>query len=310
MRSRYGRRPGYRRTRRTYRRSGRYARKSRSTTSTRGRRTYRTRFTRKRILNLTSRKKSDTMAPNKSYPTSTVPGAVGPAVIQSGPGVYSSIWCATARPLREIFVNDRGEVTAGRNSRTCFIRGLKEGVSYVTNDGEPWRHRQIIFTAKGDLPLGEEFEGDRTISAFTTSDGRETFFRGLANLPDESRTPLVALLFKGNGNTGAGIQDWTDLLMAPVDKTRFKVLNDIIVDIRSGNDTGTIKTQKRWTPVNKNLVYGDEEIGNQMFSSYKSTTGKPGIGDIYVFDMFASLTNVAGSELLYSPTTTLYWHEK
>lgn len=265
---------------------------------------------RKRILNLTSRKKSDTMAPNIAYPASTTEGAVGPAIINSGSIVYSSIWCATARPLREIFVNDRGDVTAGRSSRTCFIRGIKENVSYVTDDGEAWRHRQIIFTAKGELPLGEEFEGDRTISSVTTSDGRETFFRGLAPLPLESRTPLVALLFKGNGNSTAGVQDWTDLLMAPVDKTRFSVLRDNITDIRSGNDSGTIKTRKRWTPINKNLVYGDEEIGNQMFSSYKSTTGKPGIGDVYIFDMFAALRNSEGSTLLYSPTTTLYWHEK
>lgn len=268
------------------------------------------RVTRKKILNVTSRKKSDTMAGNISYPADTAAGSVGPAVIPSGSDHYSSLWCATARPLREIFPNDRGDVTAGRSSRICFIRGIKENVSYVTSDSEAWRHRQIIFTAKGDLPLGEEFEGDRTISSVTGSDGRETFFRGLASLPNASRTPLYALLFKGNGNSGAGVQDWTDLLMAPVDKTRFSVLSDSIIDIRSGNDTATIKTRKRWTPINKNLVYGDEEIGNQMFSSYKSTIGKPGIGDVYVFDIFASITTASGSQLLYSPTTTLYWHEK
>lgn len=267
-------------------------------------------MSKKRILNTTSRKKSDTMAPNISYPASTAEGSVGPAVIPSGPEAYFSLWCATARPLREIFVNDRGDVTAGRSSRTCFIRGLKENVSYVTSDSEAWRHRQIIFTAKGDLPLGEQFEGDRTISSVTTSDGRETFFRGLSSLPLANRTPFIALLFKGNGNSDAGVQDWTDMLMAPVDKTRFRVLYDNITDIRSGNDTSTIKTRKRWHPINKNLVYGDEEIGNQMFSSYKSTIGKPGIGDVYVFDIFASITNAAGSQLLYSPTTTLYWHEK
>ena len=77
--------------------------------------------------------------------------------------------------MREIFENDRGEVTAGRNSPVCYIRGLKEKTSYATDDGQSWRHRQIVFTNKGDLPLGEEFEGDRTISSVTDSAGRETF---------------------------------------------------------------------------------------------------------------------------------------
>ena len=250
------------------------------------------------------------MAVNLAYPPSSDPVAIGNKILTSANPIQVTIWCATARPLREIFTNDRGEVTAGRNSRTCFIRGLKFKDTYVTDDGEGWRHRQIIFTAKGELPLGEENEGDRTISSVTSSDGRETFYRGMADLPLESRTPLFALLFKGNGNPSAGVLDWTDLIQAPVDTTRFKVLSDRQVNIRSGNDSGTMKTRSTWVPINKNLVYGDEEVGNQMFSTYKSTTGKPGIGDVYVLDMFTCINTAAGSTMLFNPTTTLYWHEK
>ncbi|QCS37579.1 capsid protein [Tortoise genomovirus 17] len=307
MRSRYTRRGGYRRTRKTIRRKS-YARRRPLTRSTRRFRSYRP--TKKRILNLTSRKKSDTMAVNLAYPASADPAAIGNKILTSANPLQATIWCATARPLREIFTNDRGEVTAGRNARTCFIRGLKFNDTYVTDDGEGWRHRQIIFTNKGDLPLGEENEGDRTISSVTSSDGRETFYRGMADLPLESRTPLFALLFKGNGNPSAGVLDWTDLINAPVDRTRFKVLSDRHVNIRSGNDSGTVLSRKTWVPINKNLVYGDEEVGNQMFSTYKSTTGKPGIGDVYVLDIFTCINVAAGSTMLFNPTTTLYWHEK
>ena len=132
-------------------------------------------MSKKRILNVTSKKKSDLMAPNRGYPASPDASATSPVPITSGADYYASLWCATARPLREIFENDRGEVTAGRNSPVCYIRGLKEKTSYATDDGQSWRHRQIVFTNKGDLPLGEEFEGDRTISSVTDSAGRETF---------------------------------------------------------------------------------------------------------------------------------------
>ena len=61
-------------------------------------------------------------------------------------------------------------------------------------------------------------------------------------------------------------------MTVPVDRTRFKVISDTVITIRSGNDSGVFRTRNKWYPVNKNLNYGDEEIGNQMFSSYKSTT--------------------------------------
>ena len=99
-------------------------------------------------------------------------------------------------------------------------------------------------------------------------------------------------------------------MTVPVDRTRFKVISDTVITIRSGNDSGVFRTRNKWYPVNKNLNYGDEEIGNQMFSSYKSTTGKPGIGDIYVYDIITSLTTATDSTLLWAPSTTLYWHER
>lgn len=267
-------------------------------------------MSRKKILNLTSKKKHDLMAPNRGYPASSDPAAVSAVIVPSGPGYYASIWCATARPLREIFENDRGEVVAGRNASECFIRGISEKTSYLSDSGTAWRHRQIVFTNKGDLPLGEEFEGDRTISSVTDSAGRETFYRGVAELPETSRVPLNALLFRGNSVTSEGVRDWVDLITAPLDTSRFKILSNTVYHIHSGNEQGINRTRKKWYPVNHNLRYGDEEFGNQMFSSYKSTTGRPGIGDIYVYDIISSATITTGSTLAWAPSTTLYWHEK
>ena len=51
-----------------------------------------------------------------------------------------------------------------------------------------------------------------------------------------------ALLFKGNGITSEGVRDWVDLMTVPVDRTRFKVISDTVITIRSGNDSGVFRT--------------------------------------------------------------------
>ena len=66
------------------------------------------------------------MAPNRGYPASPDASATSPVPITSGADYYASLWCATARPLREIFENDRGEVTAGRSSQFVIFEVLRE----------------------------------------------------------------------------------------------------------------------------------------------------------------------------------------
>lgn len=230
--------------------------------------------------------------------------------MQAGDVPTMTLWCPSARELREIFENDRSTVPSGREETTCYLVGLKEKISILTNSSQPWRWRRIVFTHKGPLPLGEQFEGSRVYSTTTDVTGRDTYFRTLAPLPVTAKQPLVDYLFKGQGTGGLGIQDWVDIITAPMDTTRIKTMHDRVTRIQSGNDSGVMRTYSRWHPVRKNIVYGDEEIGNQMLSSFFSTNSRPGIGDIYVLDIFTCLSTAASDQLSFTPTATWYWHEK
>ncbi|QCX29498.1 capsid protein [Plant associated genomovirus 18] len=307
IRSRYAKRRGSRKSKTSYRTRRSYKGRTRSSvTKRRTRRTPRT--SNKMILNLTSKKKRDTMAPNTAYPAST--SAISGLQIQGSDQATMTIWSPTARMLREVFENDKSSVPSGREETTCYVVGVKERISLLTNTGKPWKWRRVVFTHKGPLPLGEQFEGPRVYSTITDVVGRDTYYRTLSPLPALSKTQIVEYLFKGQGNDNSGIADWTDITTAPMDTTRIKVLHDKVTHIQSGNESGVMRTTTRWHNVRKNIVYGDEEIGGQVLSSAMSTNSRPGIGDIYIFDIFTSLSNDASDSMAFVPTATVYWHER
>ncbi|WGD01158.1 MAG: capsid protein [Genomoviridae sp.] len=299
---------GLRRTKRTYRRPLK-GKTRRSTIVKKRRGTSRRRTpSKKMILNLTSRKKRDTMAPNTAYPAAT--SAISGLQIQGSDQATMTIWSPTARMLREVFENDKASVPSGREETTCYVVGVKEKISLLTNTGKPWKWRRIVFTHKGPLPLGEQYEGPRVYSTITDVVGRDTYYRTLSPLPALSKTQIVEYLFRGQGNDNSGIADWTDITTAPMDTTRIKVLHDKVTHIQSGNESGVMRTTTRWHNVRKNIVYGDEEIGGQVLSSAMSTNSRPGIGDVYIFDIFTSLSNDAADSMAFVPTATVYWHER
>lgn len=270
-------------------------------------------MTRKRILNFTSTKKVDHVAPNVAYPASFDDNAIRGAEIPSNGSPHMFIWCPTARGLRQIFENDRVEVPAGRSKSTCWIKGIKEKITIATLSGVPWRWRRIVFSHKGELSIGPEFEGDITTSVVTTADGREIYYRNTHELDQDNRIPFGDYLFVGQGQgpgADGGRIDWTDYMTAPADNRRFNIMYDKVVTVQSGNDSGVLRNYNRWHPVEKNLVYGDEEIGGQVLTSYKSTNSKPGIGDVYIVDIFTSVGVDSSNVLLFTPNSAVYWHEK
>ncbi len=99
-------------------------------------------MTKRRILNVTSKKKQDNMLPYVQN-AQGAGQALGPIVIPST-GVTSFIFSPTARNYDPI-----GDTTSTRNSQTIFARGFKEKISMRMSDGTAWRWRRIIFAAKG-----------------------------------------------------------------------------------------------------------------------------------------------------------------
>lgn len=264
-------------------------------------------MTKKRILNATSRKKVDnmisytnvTLANPQGGTTYTATGAVMPATQQ-----YIFPWCATARNADNA-TNVRGTVTdvAARTAQTCFMRGLSENIEITTNDGLPWQWRRICFTLKG-TGMTSIITGTGMGLAVETNNG---WLRVVNTAYGNTAVGgLQSLLFRG----AAGV-DWSNIMTAPCDNTNVSIKYDKTCTISSGNEDGMIRNYRRWHPMNKNLVYNDDEQGGtESFSAY-STTGKPGMGDYYVVDIFQPRTGgTSSSQLRFEPSAKLYWHEK
>nr|QCX29438.1 capsid protein [Plant associated genomovirus 9] len=302
--SRYRRKP-----RRSYRKSGpkrRYsARPSRYTAKTR-------RYTRKRpmskraILNTTSKKKRDTMLPWTNMTAASQSGSTtyttSPAVINGGSSVAPmTIWCATARDLTPNTGPAAPAYQALRTATTCYMKGLSENVEIQISDGLPWQWRRICFTSKS---LATDLI---TTPSFSTWNETSLGIVRTMNQPTgTNRNTLESYLFKGTLNV-----DWNDQLIAPVDTLRVTVLYDKVVSIASGNESGTIRKYRRYLPLNKNLVYDDDENGDGETQATFSVGSKAGMGDLFVVDIFRPRNgSTSSNQLSFGTNTTLYWHEK
>nr|QXN75616.1 MAG: capsid protein [Genomoviridae sp.] len=303
----YGRR-SYRRTTTRRRRAGSSRRSSRRKTYTR-RRTYgRRRMSTRSVLNKTSQKKRDNMLAytnttfNDPFSTTYILGGaqmrfpVGNTTI---PSEFIYVWNATGRP-GENSTGQRGSKmdTSLRTSETIFARGLKEKITLETNNAAPWEWRRICFTSKDDFG-----EADPDSSAYfrRTSNGMVRLLRAQSEaeyLNDE--------LFEGERNV-----DWLSALNAPLSRKNFSIKYDKTRVLRSQNTAGNIFNFKMWHNMGHNIVYAGEQTGESMVDSAVSVSGRPGMGNYYVVDIFRKHgINDDQSTLTFTPEATFYWHEK
>jgi hypothetical protein len=276
-------RPRRRFTRRTSRRTIR---------STRSRRPARRMMSRKRILNISTNKKRDNMAPFAADSTGTS-GGVGPVTIAgSTGGVF--IYCATARD-RVSAVGD-GTASSVRQNDMVYMRGLKESIFMSTSTPASWRWRRICFDLKNTFAFND---------ALQTSAG---WTRYLWNSAGTTRaSSLNLLIFEGQSGV-----DWFDPFTAKLDTSRVKVMYDKTRVLNSGNSLGRFYRYKHWYPMNKNLQYGNDENGEAESGDIYASNTRFGMGNFYVVDLFdcTDTSTNPGSSLTFSPEATLYWHEK
>ncbi|AGU67650.1 capsid protein [Faeces associated gemycircularvirus 10] len=304
--------PGYRskrKYRRTSRKGGRsLRRRSGYRKSSKGRRFLRGRrgMSRKALLNVTSRKKRDTMLSYTNVSTSSQIGSanyvVGPAVLAGGAQRFF-LWCATARGISTYNNFDASLIDqSSRTATNCYMRGLKERIRISTDDGMPWLWRRICFTSRNLNLRGYQTGAGTSYSpAFLTSAG---FMRGVNQPYNDSY--INDLLWKGTLG-----KDWNDFMTATVDNRRVDVKYDKTTTIAAGNEEGCIREFNRWHPMNKSLVYDDEEAGDEAAGSVFSVTDKRGMGDYYVMDIFDPRSgSTSASHLSFRPDATLYWHER
>lgn len=200
---------------------------------------------------------------------------------------------------------------AERTATTCYMRGFSERLRIQTNSHIPWFHRRICFALRGLGAFNTINSQDTPVQGFgssiDTSNGMERlWFNQAVNAMSNTTTAQLSVLFKG-----AQGSDWNDVIVAPVDTARVDMKYDKTWLIKSPNEAGAIADRKLWHPMNKNLVFDDDETGESMTSSYLSVDSKQGMGDYYILDLFQPGLGASTSDLInISANSTLYWHER
>ncbi|AJD07466.1 putative capsid protein [Odonata associated gemycircularvirus 2] len=276
------------------------------------------RMSSKRILNLTSKKKQDNMlsfsnTASDGTPTTVAQGSLYVAGVQSGAtsNYGMSIFCPTARSL----------VTAGPPisrwmSQTeppphVTLRGYKENLRIQTSSSQPWLWRRIVFNTKGptfsSTSVGDTATRQKYSPFSDTSIGMaRLWFNTSVNAMSATQSLFQTVMFKGAIN-----QDWSDPITAKVDTSRITVMSDRTQTIKTQNSNGHFSERKLWYPMNKNLVYDDDEAGAAEVPAYYSTDAKPGMGDVYIVDFVMPSVGATASDIInFNCTSTLYWHEK
>lgn len=259
--------------------------------------------------NTTSSGVNQNATQGQAYVSGAAPYSSGVSLATSG-GRF--LWCPTARNLTDNSgANDSIVNAAQRTATTCYMRGVAENLRIQTSSGVPWYWRRICFTSKGptfNATVTADSPNEPLSPALDTSVGivrlwnNEQVIVGAGNTTNTRES----VLFKGVKNN-----DWDDPITAPLDNTRVTVKYDKTRVIKSGNANGTVLDVKLWHPMNKNLVYDDDENGEATSSAYFSTDAKAGMGDYYIYDFFVPGAGAGASDLLrIGGGSTMYWHEK
>lgn len=265
-------------------------------------------MSKRQVLNTTSRKKRNGMLSwsNTNNTAASQSVGLGDAYVNSGGGFF--VWCATGQTLdtNSIIPNQ-----ASRTATTCYMRGLSEHLRIQTSSGIPWLHRRICFTLKGINAFNTLSAGDTPTQKYvpiadTTNGIERLWFNEQINAMSVTLGDQWGILFKG-----ANGRDWNNLILAPVDTSRVSLKFDKTYTISSGNTNGVFRERKLWHPMNKNLVYDDDESADAVIPSNYSVDSKAGMGDYYIVDIIQPGTGATTNDYcVVSANSTLYWHEK
>lgn len=272
---------------------------------------------RKRVLNIASVKKADHMLAVRKQdvltPVDPLTG-VGPTIVNPNAGlrqVYG--WIATARTNENLPGVPAGPIDdSSRTKDTCFMRGLKEKIGIETQSALPFIWRRICFTFVGQEILRDQTSANigtmyqEMAPTGWTRTMTHLFGGGVSGAASYSWSQLEVILFRGVRNT-----DWGDYITAPIDKSRVRVKYDRTRRMVSTNNQGQFKKLSIWHPMNRNLVYNDDESAGGRITSALSANHTGSLGDYYVIDVFGFSTNATTDDAIsFDPEATLYWHER
>lgn len=253
------------------------------------------------ILDMTSTKKRDNMPPLSIQDDPTTTDTPGQPKTLSGDVNYGFLFSPSARNHEWT----EGVNEYARAKTITYCKGYSERITFASSTAANWLWRRIVFSTKDDF---YQTFPDATLEFSLTTEGYARTmwnFLGSDASAEPSRAALEEMLFQGtDGN------DWNDRFVAKIDTRRVTVHADFTRQLRSNNGRGVIHHVKTWVPVNKNLVYDEDENANSKEQSQWSTSGKPGIGNLFVYDCFTCADGADTDQMLFNPQGTYYWHEK
>lgn len=263
-------------------------------------------LSRKRVLNIASRKKRDNMVAWSNITVSSTPQpfAAGAAYL-TGDRQYIIPWVATARPLQGADnTNNTVAEAAARTATEIYARGVSEKIQLQTLTSQPWQWRRICFQYRLRDILNTQNTDSPLVTNTSAAGITRTLFDALKN--GTMAQTILSVLFQGKQSV-----DWASFFTAKVDNRNVTLCYDKTRVINSGNAAGVIRNFKMWHPMNKTLRYGDDETGNDETSSFFCTPANYGMGDYYIVDFFSAGPNASSADVLkFEPEATLYWHER
>lgn len=297
------RRRSFRRTGRSYRRRGN-ARTSRGRTSGRGgynRRRYtgrRRKMTSRRVRDIASRKKYDTIF----GATSNDVQSTGQANIFAGTNYF--MWCPTWCQRRTASTDEHV-----RANQEVFMRGIKDRI--MVSATFSLIHRRVCFWSHRRIDDARPFVFDNPDVIDAPSYQRRNLVALYPNLDEE----IFEYLFKGTVGFDYSENSRWD---TPLDNKRVKVVYDKQYTITpnyaapDGAQFGKTLTRKLWHPINRKVLYDDDEEGADVNGSGWSAQTPESLGNYYVLDIFSTGQYIEGSNDqvgTYMPESTTYWHE-
>lgn len=295
------------RTKRSYRRKTYRRRTYRRKSYRRPTRPSRRPLSRKRILNITSVKKHDNMAPTVMNNPTTGANTAGGIQMTQSTGIKQYLFCPTARSID--FDGVRKDEISARTKTNTYARGYAERNRFNIGGATGWLWRRICFTMKGTdatalftTPAGQ-VPGSNTNYAYTSNGYMRNIYEFTA---DPGRLNFQSYVFAGSVNV-----DWNDIMTAKVDNSRVTVKSDTTTMLAPDTNGGKLMQKNRWYPMNKSLVYTDDEAGTDQSSLPYSTLGRAGMGDYFIYDLFQPAAGGLSTDALFwQPEGIYYWHER
>lgn len=222
--------------------------------------------------------------------------------------VTYNLFCPTYRTINAQISGNPSDGPQFRNQQRTFARGYKETTTVRIKSSVPFRWRRLVFSLKGlDRILQAALPSvwNSNYVQLLTSQG---YARQTAILDPAIISQVNAVIFRG-----AESRDWFSTFNAKVDTTRIKIHSDKTRTFNPGNQSGMVRTIKNWYPLNKTLLYGDDEFGLDETTSGFASPGPQGMGDMFVYDIYQSafgLTDPTNDIMSINHEGTYYWHER